>query len=498
MSTSITRVGNVLILSPVTAQLQSILDPVLHYDHRISYQGAELIRRQQMKAANPHLRINPAFEVVKRAMFTKEADRLMCPAGLKHRIVGVLNGYNQSWTFTDQRKNVLKPAEYNRLQQFKGLQFRHRQDEMLALIETSEGGVFNVPTGAGKTFTICMLAVVYPSARIAIIAPGRDLLTSIYKRLKEVVPGQVGQIGGGKCDDTKRITLCSADSLHRLRLQDQQLILYDEVHTAGTDVRMSKLCGQSTDAKFIGFSASPNLRMDGADRAIEAVFGPILMQMSYQEAAQHNMVVPIYTRFVRVLPYAGSPNIESMPSWRQKQEGFWNNDHRNHLMASATTAVQEEIGNEPQTLLMCETVAHCFQLRKFLPHYQLVYSNIEKGLKDRLTALGLYTSKDDEIETNKSQYLQQFEQGRLKNVIATQCWKQGIDPVHLRIFVRMDGGVSAINSIQLPGRLSRIQNEKLSGVLLDAWDEWCNWGLQRSIKRRSIYARTGYELEAIR
>lgn len=489
----IIRSGNLIQVEGLDESQVSQLRETLSYNHRVTYQGAELFARRNQLRANPHARFNPDMEIQRRLLYQMHGDNLVCSAGLRKRLLVKLRSMGVKIKTDDVRVDKLPPANWAKLEELGEIEFRHRQPEALAMIDSCEGGVIVAPTGFGKTFMAAVLCKIYPRSRIAFVSPGIQLMQSTYDKLQKIVPGQVGMLGGGRNEPNKRITLCSADSLHKLPLDKMHLIIYDEVHTSATDKRAALLCGKKTDAKFIGFTASPNCRADGADFVVEAIFGPILLTVTYAEAVDNDAVTPINTQFI-TLPKDFDLPVLVGEQWQKKRDGYWLNRKRNHVISQAVKHFMGTLDvDEPQTLIMVESVEHAFNLQRYLPDFELMYSNISDTLLPRLESFGFIDSSFKPLD-NKQRIamLRDFEAGKLKRVISTHCWKQGIDPTHLRMFVRADGGTSEVNNIQLPGRLSRVQEGKSEGLLLDMWDEWDPWALNRSRARHRAYERNGF------
>lgn len=421
--------------------------------------------------------------------------KVLCAAGLKHRVVKFLDKHKITWLFEDLRKRKLPPADYELLvKKFPDLEFRYKQDEVLALIDTAEGGTIDAPTGFGKTFLATLICTVYPKSRIAFISPGIDLIKSTYARLQQVVPGDVGRVGAGFYEPDLRVTLASVDSTHKLDLSKYDLIIGDEIHAFATPDRMDSLCSQYTDAKWVGFSASLNKRADGADAMVEALFGPILTKINYQDAVEDGTVSEILAQFVTLSRTENSPTLgEDMV--KNKRIAYWCNRERNERIAEIVKQAHSLVDvKNPQIMIMVETVEHIFELKRFLPTYETVYANLDEDTRARLLARGLISETEEMTPTRRQWLLKQFEDGTLRTVIANKCWKQGIDAKNLNIFVRADGGTSEIDSIQLPGRLSRVTSDKKEGLLLDIWDEWNPWTLSRSKKREKSYISNGFKL----
>lgn len=456
----------------------------LVYLHKIMYRGRELKDRQTYKALHPESGINPAMDFVPRKLYRVVDNQVLCAAGLLTRICNTFNQLKVPRVFQDLREPAPEP-KLERLAEIPNLQLRHRQDEVLAAIIASDGGVVTCATGYGKTKIVELLRVIYPTSRIAVISPGLDLLKSTYDRLN--IAGDVGRIGGGYCELDKRVLLCSANSIHKLPLSKMHLVLYDEVHTCGTDDKIRALSRVYTDAKFIGFSASYPGRIDGADAMVEAIFGPILIDICYQEASEHNSVVPIVVQMIDIPPF---DSYQSAEGDYFKRNAYWRNTFRNQRLAQVLNAFPEHI----QRLAMVETVDHAYELRRFLPDYPLVYGS--RNDSSSLIKRQLMDAGEAELSSKDREALRrQFETGTLKKAIATHCWKAGVDFVNLQVMLRADGGNTPVSNTQLPGRLSRLADGKECGLLLDAMDRFDPKAHARSLDRVRFYRKMGWQVK---
>ena len=80
-----------------------------------------------------------------------------------------------------------------------------------------------------------------------------------------------------------------------------------------------------------------------------------------------------------------------------------------------------------------------------------------------------------------------FAKGKLKWVISTLVFRQGVSFDNLRILVRADGATSRIMGIQIPGRLARLHEGKEYGYLVDVDDTGCAWTQRRALCREQLY-----------
>lgn len=491
----IIRSGNLLAVKGAQSVLPA-LAPLLTYNHRTYYQGYELVKRKQLKRLNPGAVKVAEFDDTPMQLFTVKEGVIYCSAGLKFKISKFLDVSGLPYKFEDLRKKKLPDPDIGRLADMKNLEFRHKQEDVISIIASCDGGIIQAPTGYGKTFIATVLCKIYPTSNIVFISPGVDLIKSTYQRLNEVIPGCVGRIGAGYYEPDNRIILASADSLHKVNLGKANLIVVDEVHAFATDKRSKGLCSQYTEAKFIGFTASYNCRADGADAVLESIFGPLLVEISYEEAVENGVVSDIRTIFLNVANDGSIPELTG-DQVSKKRNGYWRNRLRNQKIATACNNLHLYTdAHDPQVLIMCETVEHIFELKSLLPDYTVVYANLSDDTKSKLELRGLVESDTEALSAKERQaILKDFESGKIKKVISNYCWKQGIDPRHLNVLIRADGGVGEIGGIQIGGRLSRKNEHKSSGVLIDMWDEFDPWALARSKKRKQVYLDNGYNVQ---
>jgi len=264
-----------------------------------------------------------------------------------------------------------------------------------------------------------------------------------------------------------------------------RLYLYDEVHEAAAEERMRKIASIRLSRMF-GFSASPKGRTDGADLAIEAMFGPVIYRLSYQAAEQAGHVATIVVHIYRI-PGQRIPYDDDTAQFRY---GIWRNEIRNHKIASvaASFAVQGK-----QVLIMVDKVEHALTIKRYLPDWPLVHANVNPEQLRSYRLLGLLPNGEKDLcrSDQRDSYRQRFENGRMRYAISTGVWSQGVDFRHLDVLVRADGGAAPIRNTQIPGRLSRGSD----GLLIDFDDAFDDRFQKRSKARIRSYAGKGWAIQ---
>lgn len=373
-----------------------------------------------------------------------------------------------------------------------GVTWRGRQKEIMAKIMAYRGGVIVCPTAYGKTFMINKLAQAWPEARIIVTVTSKDVAQRMYSDLSSQLWNQVGFIGGGK-NQVRRVIVCIAKSLHKCP-KDANLVLADECHELLTVKFIEKL-NAFHRARIFGFTASPVGRSDGADGFAEAIFGPQLINVSYQEGVNVGAIVQLS---VRIYQSTEGPDVSNYAvKALADKRSIWLNDARNKLVSSAAREVEEEYPDS-QILIMVDTYVHAYALAQYLGDYTVVTGEPDDKRIKELIDLGVI-DKDTEICTPKlrEKYRKEFESGKLRKAIATKIWKQGVDFQDLQILIRADGLASRIHSCQVPGRLSRLGDKvsKEKGLLIDFMDTFSPDLQGRFMKRLREYRRNGWEID---
>ncbi len=519
MTCSIERVGNLCRIDVWPHELADILT----YKRMVGGFGAGPGGRRK----------KPTF-VKERVYEVHQDGSATFPSGVLHRVRAFLAARHVPVTLIDKRdRKALKPIpDFDRIEKL-----RSGQDSLLLAVARCDEGIIVGGTGIGKSFIIEQICRMYPTLRIIIVSSRLSVVKQLYQNIRnKLAPGAVGIIFGGKNEGAHhRITVVSAGSIMKADLQGCDLLLYDEAHNVGCN-NIGSLLGHVQKGRRIGFTASPS-RGDGTRIAMEAIFGPIIGEIPYDEAVTRGLVVPIEVLVYTVEGYVKQKKLRYI----NLRRGYWRNEKRNQLIA----AIARQIPDEEQTLIITDTLEHACYLRQYLPNYTLVhYGNVSS----RIETLRLGWSPDGwkeyapgHVRDNKWEHIGEFptyedlceampmpEQGRyatvkledrilgvpistyeikpkagdelkrrfasgeLKKVVATTTWKEGVDFPLLSVLIRADGAISEVSNTQIPGRVSRISDGKQVGVLIDFDDKFNEWAQERSAKRLAIYRRKGW------
>ena len=364
---------------------------------------------------------------------------------------------------------------------------RHRQDEFLIKMLSRPCGRFDCPTGYGKTMLIGLLATILPKAVIHVVADSVPVLRDrMLPELCGMLP-DVGLFGGGSRQSGRRVQLYTVDSLRHSDFK-ADILIGDECQQLAPNFSASMLARYNSTRNY-GLSATHDMRLDNKDLRVEAMFGPLIMSVSYQEAEAHGMVVPIEVRWHNV-EMSSDPCTSEDPVWRKKQ-AVWRNHTRNEVIAG----VAGSCGDKAQVLIVCEVIEHVLALRKMLPEFEIVYG--ENGITPHDETYyrnhGMWPPGHAVMTRERRMALTKaFERGTLRRAIVTTVWNVGVSFNKLQHLIRADAGASPINDTQIPGRVSRLADDKECGVIHDFTDTFNKTYTGRATGRARNYHKHGW------
>lgn len=497
------------------------------------YYKREMQRGQQTRGRKGKMKIT------KETLFQVIGTTGYFPLGLLPRVTGWLQDNDRQYIIEDCRpvSRLFPEPDFSKV-----AALREGQADLLLSTLTADGGLIIAGTGVGKSFLMAQLCRMYPTLRFLIVAARKAVVQTLYKHLTEaLLPGAVGIITGDKnTGPDHRVTVTTARSILKADLKHTDILLFDEAHAVGSNQITEHLAHLHNTRRY-GFTASP-VRGDGTDMVMEAIFGPVLAEMPYDEAVEKDLVVPIE---VHIYPVTVRVDKRST-SLANRRWCYWRNTARNKLIARIARGVPDA----EQVLIMTETLEHAVYLQEQLPEFQLIhYGNVKvdrfvytwddlrkcwapscqnelearrSGRLDGLTKAAVCSI--DEIGSQKglpgtylvvehsdrigkmrradlkmsqkeiSDLREQFEDGTLKKVISTMTWREGVNFPQLSLLIRADGAASEVSSTQIPGRLSRLSEGKQSGILVD-FDDRCNdWSQNRSQARLRVYKQKRWQI----
>jgi len=478
MQILIRRFGRLLELSdgyklPLNPEIAALLTPDMVYTYRELMRGHRDV--DPIDGNRSSVRCTP-----KRMYDFDDYGRLICGLGYLPRISRTLQTAGHSASYDDVTPESPRPGcyipDWDNVHRY--IQFRPRQEECLqAMVRHEFGGVIKATMGFGKSELIAAFGLLYPRARIDIVVEGLELVNSLQTRLTRYLPN-IGRVGGGR-PTWSRVTVISADSLsHSDGKAD--FLLGDEVHKLMAPEASQEIGARYMFSRNFGLSGTPQGRFDGADAKMEALFGPVIFELSYSEGIELGLVVPIFVRWVPV-------NMDDNPVHNKtgvprKRWGIWRNETRNMIIADTAREFPDR-----QALILVETIEHAVFLGSYLPEFSLCYGKMDESDLDFYKRNGRVPQDYQPVTPETRERMRkEFEAGTLRKVIATDVWSTGVDFPHLSVLLRGDERDGEIQSSQGPARPSRLQDGKEYAIVIDFVD---NFDTKLKAKARSRYRR---------
>ena len=351
---------------------------------------------------------------------------------------------------------------------FKGLH-KDQRDATIRLLLSTGGGMVEGATGSGKTHIIIALIRAYKDKRVLIMTKSSAVVRGLHKKLNDELKDdniQVGIIQGAN-RDIKRINVATNRMVHIIQPEDVDVLIVDECHTVAGNSSSEAVLGFRYAAKY-GLSATINKRFDGKEKFLEGIFGPIVYQLTDQEAQDLGRVAPIRAYFMSVPEGPSVDNIKSEDA--SKRHGIWFNSSRNRLIGQIVDRAPEN----HQLLVFVETIQHL--------------DNLMAGpLKDK----GFEVCHGDLPNAKRLAIEKDFTSGKSLRLISTDCLSTGVDPKNLRIMIDASAVLGDSAMVQKRGRLRRLALGKTHGVLIQFADEWSEKFGRRASKRMAEHKDRG-------
>lgn len=473
LQAKVLRSGNLIRVEPAHKEL---LARKLTYD-----------RREQKGGNSKEVTVTPTY------LFREEDGGLIVPAGLTNIVLNTLHNCGVETTY----QNLNPPDKFEPAYENVDL-LRPGQEDIIASIIANDMGIIWAPTGVGKSYLIRQICKIWDKANIVICCASKDIVYQTYAELLEMFSASVvGFVGDGKNQNDRRIVCVVDKSLMKVNLSKCDIFIYDEVHRAAAP-KVAEVVASIQGARMYGFSASPFGRSDKADLETQAMFGPVICKVEYEEAKAQGNVVPID---VWVMPVIGIRPEDRTTTVAMERWNIWRSSDRNAVIAEAVDWAFTTFGRDSQMLITVRTVEHAvylgYQLRRM--DFALVYAQMDGEDRLRWEKLGMLPKGIHPITSDQREQMRiDFKDGKLKRAIATSVWGTGIDFPQLNILVRADGQGGTIPNTQLPGRVTRKSDGKNVGIVIDFDDKFQKTLAGRYQRRATDYRKRGWQIRYIK
>lgn len=354
--------------------------------------------------------------------------------------------------------------------------------------------MIRVATGGGKT-PISGHIIARLNTRTVFFVHTKDLLYQAHDTFVAMFGKEyVGIIGDGQIDASRPITICTLQTAARALdveyekdsfaegdeswtdkdtdaerhaglirgvLNGAGLLIMDECHRVAAPTAMAVLGAVRNAPYRVGMSASP-WRDDGADIALEGVFGEVAITVDASQLIRDGFLVQPFIRMVETPKYRCAKGTKYSTVY---QEAVADNMERNAIGVKETRKL---ISRGTSTLVLVRHIAH------------------GAGIAEQLASLGVpfLSGKDD--STHRNQVLRDLRAGSLPGLVATTIADEGLDVKPLGGLVLLGGGKSSTRALQRIGRVLRPYPGKKHATVIDFTDN-AKFLIDHSRARQRIY-----------
>lgn len=416
----------------------------------------------------------------KRHLYSKSTKSI--PFGLVDIVVEGLKKYtrNRITIEIDDVREKNKPLIQENGFELDGVQFGegkydYQKEAVLAFLEKRRG-IIKIATNGGKGI-LAIALIKHLGIRTLYVVPGLDLLSQVTDDLSSfcsINKSSIGQIGSGKFEIGKWVTVASIDSLtSRYESGDLEkykdywdLIISDECHTA-SEARISVFDYLESYYR-LGMSATPLNRTDGANLDIISQFGNVIYEVSNKLLVERGISAIPTVKIIKI----DKPILPDETTWPEAElKGIIRNEQLNNAVVSETVSAYME---GKQVVIIVDKIEHGDILidlfDKSFVAFQATFINGERDTKEE-----------------RKYALDQFKAYKSKILIATNILSTGLNIPNIDVLIYASSGKSVIRTLQRSGRGLRKTKGKDEILIID-FANFCHKHLTKhSLERLNIY-----------
>jgi len=430
---------------------------------------------------------------VEKLLYATDADgAIYTLPGFYKDLVGLMSKHMDVVETEDLRTPMLEP-DWDAVRKIKLRDYQVQPVIDLLFKGKEDSGVINATGGFGKTHIQAVTYAAWNKLNTILAIPLKQVVLQTYEKFKQFFPDRhIGIMGDGKNDLSQDITITTFRSLQNCALEKCQLLLVDEMQSAGQDTFQTCL-KQMKPYRLFGFSATTEGLFNNSDKLLKGIFGEDLIYFPYEEAEDAGAVVPGMVYMIRM---PEDLIIDSYTSIESKfKYGIKRCDKRNELIGKACSLIPKEW----QTIVFIDHVKdHLVPMYKYMPK-DTRYLHRESSKKN-VGAFAL-TPK----QQNKA--IEEFSNNEFQILIASDAFRAGVDIPNCRVVVQASGGSSKVEVLQEAYRGSRILTEeqmkrfdlppKTHFVLVDFMDNHDSTLEGMAKKRMKYYEEQGWTVKVV-
>ena len=350
-----------------------------------------------------------------------------------------------------------------------GITLRPDQERLVQAAIKHHRGVLVSGTGTGKSIIIASIINKYPNAKVLLLAHNKSLIEQLYKTLISFNI-DAGRLTGVRKELNHRVIVATIQSVKKYTEKADIIIIDEAHHIAKEKSKYAKLLVNSSASIKIGMTATPQTEGEGYFTQCGCL-GPVLDEVSFEEAKEKDLMIPVKLRFLR------TPLNDEILKIRAYQEfiekGICKNNRRNSMIIKTVLGYIEQ---DKSSMIIVTNTDHGKALQKMA---QDVHG---------LTIPFVYGSTPmDEREQIKKDLNKKV----IKSVIASVVWIEGVNIPSLNVIMLASGGKKESALLQKIGRGTRNDAGKDEIIIVDFIDMHKHFIMQLA-NRLCVYSDRGW------
>lgn len=390
---------------------------------------------------------------------------------------------NLALEFTDKFKEIAKVQTVaTELVKLKYEPRDYQQESALKALE--EGmGIVVLPTSAGKTLTIGLIAATViasrPSSNILILVPNIQLVEQTFNDFIEygMEESLISRWTGNYDYQNTQIVIANNQILLSKKqdtkvLEKFDVLICDEVHKIGTSEKITKLVKDLKCTNVYGFTGSmPENHFE--TWSINRIFGPIIYKKEAVDLRRDKFisnvrVVGLEMEYKNIPEFQRPSMAEPTAGYMEEVEWLHTHEYRNSVIAKIINKL------ETNTLVLVDRIVH----GEHLYNYLQTWTN--------KTVYFIQGSVEVEEREEMRQLMEQT--SGIVCIAISKIFSTGISIKNLHNVIFASIGKARIKIIQSIGRSLRLHHTKEIATIFDVADTCLTYGFKHFEERKRLYA----------
>jgi superfamily II DNA or RNA helicase len=357
----------------------------------------------------------------------------------------------------------------------KGKTLRDDQTKLIDSLLKRGRGVIQAPMGTGKTLIAGAIFSCFKRRKKLFLVHTNDLLRQASSDFKQYGFKNISTITEGKIDLSGEIVVATRQSFIKIDpniYADMfDIVVVDEVHhISSIESEYFQILTKLLAPVRVGITATfPKEK--SSILAIEGAIGRLVGVFPIKEAIEKGILAK---PFIKIFKLPLDREVREIKKWADAyQVGVVENDYLNQLTVDLA---QEYVDKNKSVLIYVDKIKH------------------GENIVNEATKIGLpiYFVRGATDSSTREKIKKMMIDKKIKCVVATVVWKEGINIPSLNVIINAVGGKSEIAVLQLIGRVLRRTEKKTTAIIIDFFNPSNRFFIDHFGHRISLYCELGW------